>query len=310
MSRIAFLFPGQGSQTVGMGKDFYEHSDVARKIFHRADDALGFKISKICFEGSEEELRLTANTQPALLVVSTIAYQLLGERASLVAGHSLGEYSALVAAGGLDFEQALVLVHKRGIYMQETVPVGAGAMAAILGSTYEAVQESLAKVRTGAVDIANWNSQEQVVIAGDKSAVEEALRLVNAPRSVLLPVSAPFHSRLMRPAEERLARDLDRAAFKDLQVPLVTNVDARLIQTGEEARDALKRQVSRPVLWYRSMEILRESAVDRCVELGPGRVLAGLIKRIARSWPQPPVVNSVENWESLGKVKQALSGTL
>jgi len=310
MSRIAFLFPGQGSQAVGMGKDFYEHSDVARKIFHRADDTLGFKISKICFEGPEEELRLTANTQPALLVVSTIAHQLLGERASLVAGHSLGEYSALVAAGGLDFEQALVLVHKRGIYMQEAVPVGAGAMAAILGSTYEAVQESLAKVKTGAVDIANWNSQEQVVIAGDKSAVEEALRLINAARSVLLPVSAPFHSRLMRPAEERLARDLDGAAFKDLQVPLVTNVDARLIQTGEEARDALKRQVSRPVLWYRSMEILRESAVDRCVELGPGRVLAGLIKRIARSWPQPPVVNSVENWESLRKVKQALSGAL
>ena len=310
MKRIGFLFPGQGSQAVGMGKDFYDRSSLAREIFGRADETLGYKISRLCFEGPEEELRLTENTQPALLIVSTIAYRLWGGEASIAAGHSLGEYSALVAAGGLDFEEALVLVHKRGRYMQESVPVGVGAMAAILGSSYEAVSECLAKVKTGVVDLANWNSQEQIVIAGHKEAVEEAIRLINPSRSVFLPVSAPFHSRLMKTAEDKLAQDLARADFHDLAFPLVTNVDAKIIQKAEEARDSLKRQVSRPVLWHKSMEVLGQHKIDVCLELGSGKVLAGLMKRIARGWPTPPVILSVENWDTLEKARQVISGLL
>ena len=310
MKRIGFLFPGQGYQAVGMGKDFYDRSSLAREIFGRADETLGYKISRLCFEGPEEELRLTENTQPALLIVSTIAYRLWGGEASIAAGHSLGEYSALVAAGGLDFEEALVLVHKRGRYMQESVPVGVGAMAAILGSSYEAVSECLAKVKTGVVDLANWNSQEQIVIAGHKEAVEEAIRLINPSRSVFLPVSAPFHSRLMKTAEDKLAQDLEGADFHDLAFPLVTNVDAKIIQKAEEARDSLKRQVSRPVLWHKSMEVLGQHKIDVCLELGSGKVLAGLMKRIARGWPTPPVTFSIENWDTLEKARQVISGLL
>lgn len=310
MKGIGFLFPGQGSQAVGMGKDFYDHSSLAREIFGRADETLGYRISKLCFDGPEEELRLTENTQPALLIVSTIAHRLWGGKASIAAGHSLGEYSALVAAGGLKFEEALSLVHKRGRYMQEAVPVGIGAMAAILGSSYEAVGECLARVKGGVVDLANWNSQEQIVIAGHKEAVEEAIRLINPPRSVFLPVSAPFHSRLMKTAEEKLARDLDGADFHDLAYPLVTNVDAKIIQSAEEARDSLKRQVSRPVLWYKSMEVLGEQKIGVCVELGSGKVLSGLMKRIAKGWATPPIVLSVENWDTLEKARQVFSGSL
>ena len=278
---IAYLFPGQGSQAVGMGKDFYDRSPEARALFEKADEALGFSISKICFEGPEEELRLTPNTQPALLVVSTAACLLLGRDPAVAAGHSLGEYSALVAAGSLRFEDAVRLVHRRGRYMQEAVPVGVGAMAAVLGVPGDEVERRIAGVRSGVVEIANWNSDDQIVISGEKAAVEEALAAIKAPRSVMLPVSAPFHSRLMKPAEERLAADLDAIAFADPRFPIVTNVDARLIRTGEEARDALKRQVSRSVLWTRSMAVMRDFGVDACVECGPGKVLAGLVKRVS-----------------------------
>jgi [acyl-carrier-protein] S-malonyltransferase len=308
MSKVAFLFPGQGSQKVGMGRDLWERFPLAREIFAEADECLGFNLSDICFEGPESALKLTSNTQPALLVVSYIAFRLLAVRPVLAAGHSLGEYSALVAAGSLTFEDALHLVHRRGQYMQEAVPVGEGAMAAILGSTVDTVEAALRKVKSGTVQIANFNSDDQVVIAGHEQAVEDAMALIEGARAVLLPVSAPFHSTLMKSAEKRLAADLDAVEFRDLWFPVVTNVDAGIIRLGEEAREALKRQVSRPVLWKSSMLVFRQEGVETAVELGPGKVLLGLLKRISRDWPSPPRLFNIEDGESLSKCQEALSG--
>lgn len=307
MARIAFLFPGQGSQYVGMGKEFHEQFEKAKEIFALADEVLGFSLSRLCFEGPEEELRLTANTQPALLTVSYIAYELLGIEPAIACGHSLGEYSALVAAGALAFSEALLLVRKRGKYMQEAVPVGEGAMAAVLGLPLETVAAVLSEIKDGVVEVANWNSQEQIVIAGHKKAVEEAIEKLKPPRSVFLPVSAPFHTSLMRPAEAKLAHDLEKTKFYDLKFPIITNVDARLIFRAEEALDALKRQVSRPVLWWKSMEVLKEEGVDIIVEVGAGKVLSNLMKRIIRTWGRPVAIYSVENRESLIKTKEEIS---
>ena len=307
MRKKAFLFPGQGSQAVGMGKDFFIASTTAQEIFRKADKILGYSISRLCFEGPEEELRLTQNTQPALLIVSTIAYFLMDEIPFIAAGHSLGEYSALVASGSLSFEDAVLLVHKRGTYMQEAVPVGVGAMAAVLGSPYEDVKKALSDIKEGTIEIANWNSREQIVIAGHEMAVKKALSLLKPPRSILLPVSAPFHCKLMRSAEEKLAKDLDAVEFKDLTFPIITNVDARMISKGEEARDALKRQVTSTVLWFESMKIMDGQEVTCFVELGWGKVLSGLIKRIGRDWSVGPEVMNVQDMESLKNAKRVLA---
>lgn len=310
MSRIAYLFPGQGSQAVGMGRDLYEASPLARELYSKADEVLGYPISRISFEGPEPELRSTPNTQPALLVAGVVAARLLGLEPAVAAGHSLGEYSALVAAGALSFEDAVLLVHKRGGYMQEAVPDGWGAMAAVLGVPGPEIEKALGAVRSGVVEVANWNGEEQTVISGEKRAVEEALALIKPPRSVMLPVSGPFHSRLMKPAADRLAADLDAVAFRDLAFPVITNVDARPIRTGTDAREALKRQVGHAVLWTRTMDVLKEMAVEACVELGPGKVLTGLVKRASRGWANAPAFYNVENREGLEKARAALSGLL
>jgi [acyl-carrier-protein] S-malonyltransferase len=287
---LAFIFPGQGSQAPGMGRELAEKYAAARAAFEEADEALGFGLSRLCFEGPAEELQLTENTQPAILATSVAALRAAeGEglpRPDFVAGHSLGEYSALVAAGALSLRDAVTVVRKRGRYMQEAVPVGAGAMAAVLGADLETVEAACKEAaREGEIcSAANVNSPGQIVIAGSAAAVERALPILKergAKRAIPLKVSAPFHCALMLPAQERLAADLDRVAFKDLSVPLVTNVGAAVIRTGSEARASLVRQVSSPVRWRESVELLTREGVGLFVEVGPGKVLSGLVRQTA-----------------------------
>ena len=273
-----------------MGKDLAEEFDEARQVFEEADEALGFSLSRLCFEGPEAQLRLTEKTQPAMLTVSIALFRILERRGNVpdfVAGHSVGEYAALVAAGGIDFQDAVRLVHQRGRFMQEAVPVGEGAMAAVLGLELSDVTKVCQEAALGeVVSPANINSADQIVISGHRQAVERATKLaqtLGARKVLTLPVSAPFHCELMKPAEERLSKVMEEISFQDLRVPLVNNLEAREVKGAREAREGLIRQVSSPVLWSASIERLVESGVSTCVEVGPGQVLRGLIRRIAPS---------------------------
>jgi [acyl-carrier-protein] S-malonyltransferase len=289
-SPIAFLFPGQGSQAVGMGKELAEKYPIARQTFDEADAALGYKLSQLCFEGPEEKLRMTEITQPAILTASVAAWRVLNEKSitpSFVAGHSLGEYSAHVAAGTVTFADAVRSVRNRGKYMQEAVPVGVGAMAAILGMDLEKVTAVCSDASQGEVcEPANINSPEQIVISGHASAVERAIKLADergAKRAKLLPVSAPFHCSLMKPAQDRLVNDLRSIKFQTPSIPVMCNVDALPVEDADSSRDALLRQVTGSVKWDQSMRLLVSKGIRTFVEVGPGKVLCGLMRQIDRS---------------------------
>jgi [acyl-carrier-protein] S-malonyltransferase len=284
---LAFVFPGQGSQAVGMGQAFHEASPAARAVFEQADTALGFALTRVMFEGPERELMLTANTQPAVLTASVAAAAACAERGlapGIVAGHSLGEYSALVVAGALALGDALRVVRKRGEFMQQAVPVGTGAMAAVMGLALDAVETVCREAAQGdVVDVANVNSSAQIVIAGHKAAVERAVKLAaerGGKKSVLLPVSAPFHCALMKPAADRLAAELARVVVADPKIPVVRNVDAGVTRSARDVVPFLLSQVASPVRWTDCVQRLAAEGADAFVEVGPGRVLTALTKRI------------------------------
>jgi len=328
-SAIALLFPGQGSQSVGMGRDLYDNFAAARAVFEEADEALGFALSQVIFDGPEETLRLTEHTQPAILTVSTAAARVLmeaGVTAAMAAGHSLGEYSAYVSAGTLSFADAVRAVRLRGRYMQQAVPAGEGAMAAILGLDAELIRVICEQVEdkltplpgdpevlnfvpgSAVVSAANLNSPGQTVISGAKAAVERAAELckqAGAKRAVMLPVSAPFHCKLMQPAQESLARDLAELEFRAPKFPVAANVNATLIATGDAAREALIAQVTGAVRWVECIELLAAEGATQFIEVGPGRVLSGLLKQIQGK--DAVAAMNVEDSASLEKTLAALS---
>ncbi len=310
MSKTAFIFPGQGSQSIGMGKNLFENFPAARSIFEEADETLGFSLSEMCFSGKESDLQLTANTQPAILTTSVAAYRAMAEegitKPDFVAGHSLGEYSALVAAGVITFADAVRTVRNRGTYMQEAVPVGVGAMAAILGADIETVKSACSEAADGQVcSPANINSPSQVVIAGDSDAVDRACELLKergAKRAIKLNVSAPFHCALMMPAQDRLENDLAGLQYTQFEFPIVHNVDAAVNADETRVADVLTRQVSSPVKWLQSVQNLIANGTTTFVEVGPGKVLSGLTKQIDRDVR----ILNVENVESLRNTQETL----
>ena len=309
----AFVFPGQGSQSPGMGKELAENYAAARQVFEEADEALGFAISRLCFDGPAEDLQLTENTQPAILTVSVAAYRAMREAGigppAFVAGHSLGEYSALVAAGALSLPDAVRTVRARGRYMQEAVPVGTGAMAAVIGGELGDIERICTAARNDQVcSIANFNSPNQAVIAGNTEAVNRAVELLSgvAKRVIKLKVSAPFHCALMKPAQDKLALDLESLKFSEPETPVVTNVDARATTASDELRDALVRQVSAPVRWVESMQLLIEQGAGTFIEVGPGKVLSGLMRQISRDVK----MLNVEDAASLETTRAALAADI
>ena len=310
MGKIAYIFPGQGSQAVGMGKVLFDNFAPAREVFDQADEALGFSLSEMCFSGSEADLALTANTQPAILTTSVAAFRAMMSAGypdpAFVAGHSLGEYSALVAAGVLEFADAVRTVRKRGTYMQEAVPVGVGAMAAILGLDVESIEAGCAEAAHGQVcSPANINSPGQVVIAGNTEAVDRACEILKehgAKRAIKLNVSAPFHCGLMMPAQERLAVDLAGLQYSDFAFPIVHNVDAAVNDAAAAVCDKLTRQVSSPVKWMQSVGTLTSNGVEKFIEIGPGKVLSGLVRQINREL----VYANVEDQASLSNTLETL----
>jgi [acyl-carrier-protein] S-malonyltransferase len=303
MTKIAYIFPGQGSQSVGMGKDLFDNFSAARRVFEEANEALGFSLSEICFSGTDENLALTANTQPAILATSVAAFRAMESEGfplpDFVAGHSLGEYSALVSANAMSFADAVKTVRKRGTYMQEAVPIGVGAMAAILGLSIEDVEAGCAEAAAGEIcSAANINSPSQVVIAGDANAVDRACQILKAngaKRAIKLNVSAPFHCDLMLPAQEKLEKDLARVEFSELQFPIVENVSGEFNSKAGRVAEALTLQVSSPVRWSQSILNLVENGVETFVEVGAGKILSGLVRQIDRSVR----CLNVENKESL-----------
>jgi len=301
--KIAFVFPGQGSQYVGMGKEFHDNFALVRETFREASDAAGFDVAALSFNGPEEELKKTFRTQPCLLTVSIAIYRVLKEKGikpSVVAGHSLGEYSALVAAEALELADAVRLTEKRGLFMQEAVPEGKGLMAAILGLERDKVDEICRSLKEGYAAPANYNSPGQIVIAGEKSAVEEAVDLcknAGAKRAVPLAISVPSHCRLMGNASVKLAALLDTAKFREPAIPIVNNADALFLDDVESIKSSLVRQLGSPLLWEDSIKVVVDSEVDTFIEVGPGKVLSGLIKRIV---PDSKILN-VEDMKSLEK---------
>lgn len=309
MSKVAFIFPGQGAQYIGMGKELFENIEVCKNIFNIADKELNFELSKLCFEGQEEELNITENTQPAILTTSIAALMALKEKGikcDVTAGLSLGEYSALVCSGAMDFSDAVKLVKKRGRFMQEAVPVGIGTMAAILGLEANDVEEACSEARTaGIVELANLNCPGQIVIAGEIAAVElacEKAKEKGAKRAMLLSVSAPFHTSMLKPAAEKLEIELEAIGFKDMTVPVMTNVTGDYVKNIDDIKPTLKLQVMSSVLWETVIRNMIRDGVDTFVEIGPGKVLSGFVKKIDRKLT---VVN-IEDMASLNKAVELL----